>query len=260
MIEAGAARVHYEDQLASEKKCGHLEGKALVPTSQFVRTLVAARLAADVWTCRDPRGAHRRASPSTAHERHRRWDDGVLTGERPGRVLRIATGSTRRSPAGSRTRRTRTSSGSRPRRPIWARRRSSPEAMHEKFPGSSSRTTARRRSTGGSTGRRRRSPASRRTRRLGLPLPVHHARRLPLAERRDVRAGARIRRRADVLVRALQQREFALEEFGYSDAPPARGRRRLLRPRHAGRIAGVDARAEGLHRGGAVQRAVPLTA
>ena len=48
MIEAGAAGVHYEDQLASEKKCGHLGGKVLVPTKQFVRTLTAARLAADV--------------------------------------------------------------------------------------------------------------------------------------------------------------------------------------------------------------------
>jgi isocitrate lyase len=48
MIEAGAAGVHFEDQLSSEKKCGHLGGKVLVPTSHFVRTLVAARLAADV--------------------------------------------------------------------------------------------------------------------------------------------------------------------------------------------------------------------
>jgi isocitrate lyase len=48
MIEAGASGVHFEDQLASEKKCGHLGGKVLVPTSQFVRTLTAARLAADV--------------------------------------------------------------------------------------------------------------------------------------------------------------------------------------------------------------------
>ena len=47
-IEAGAAGVHYEDQLASEKKCGHMGGKVLVPTSQHIRTLVAARLAADV--------------------------------------------------------------------------------------------------------------------------------------------------------------------------------------------------------------------
>jgi isocitrate lyase len=48
MIEAGAAAVHFEDQLASEKKCGHMGGKVLVPTSQFIRTLVAARLASDV--------------------------------------------------------------------------------------------------------------------------------------------------------------------------------------------------------------------
>jgi isocitrate lyase len=48
LIEAGAAGVHFEDQLASEKKCGHLGGKVLVPTGQFIRTLVAARLAADV--------------------------------------------------------------------------------------------------------------------------------------------------------------------------------------------------------------------
>jgi isocitrate lyase len=48
MIAAGAAGVHYEDQLASEKKCGHLGGKVLVPTQQFVRTLNSARLAADV--------------------------------------------------------------------------------------------------------------------------------------------------------------------------------------------------------------------
>ena len=48
MIESGAAAVHFEDQLASEKKCGHLGGKVLVPTSTFERTLNSARLAADV--------------------------------------------------------------------------------------------------------------------------------------------------------------------------------------------------------------------
>ena len=48
LVEAGAAAVHFEDQTASEKKCGHLGGKVLVPTSQFIRTLTAARLAADV--------------------------------------------------------------------------------------------------------------------------------------------------------------------------------------------------------------------
>ena len=48
MIEAGAAGVHFEDQMASEKKCGHMGGKVLVPSSHFVNTLNAARLAADV--------------------------------------------------------------------------------------------------------------------------------------------------------------------------------------------------------------------
>jgi isocitrate lyase len=48
MIEAGAAGVHFEDQLAAEKKCGHLGGKVLVPTQQFIEVLSAARLAADV--------------------------------------------------------------------------------------------------------------------------------------------------------------------------------------------------------------------
>jgi isocitrate lyase len=48
MIEAGAAGVHFEDQLASAKKCGHMGGKVLVPTSEFIQKLIAARLAADV--------------------------------------------------------------------------------------------------------------------------------------------------------------------------------------------------------------------
>jgi isocitrate lyase len=48
MIESGAAGVHFEDQMSSEKKCGHLGGKVLVPTSQFISTLKAARLAADI--------------------------------------------------------------------------------------------------------------------------------------------------------------------------------------------------------------------
>ena len=48
MIEAGAAAVHFEDQLASAKKCGHMGGKVLVPTQEFIQKLIAARLAADV--------------------------------------------------------------------------------------------------------------------------------------------------------------------------------------------------------------------
>jgi isocitrate lyase len=48
MIEAGAAAVHFEDQLSSAKKCGHLGGKVLVPTQEAINKLISARLAADV--------------------------------------------------------------------------------------------------------------------------------------------------------------------------------------------------------------------
>jgi isocitrate lyase len=83
MIEAGAAGVHFEDQLAAEKKCGHMGGKVLVPTSAFLRTLVAARLAADtsgvstlIVARTDANGAH--LITSDVDERDRRF----LTGER----------------------------------------------------------------------------------------------------------------------------------------------------------------------------------
>ncbi|HEX9641739.1 MAG TPA: isocitrate lyase [Candidatus Krumholzibacteria bacterium] len=83
MIEAGAAGVHFEDQLASEKKCGHLGGKVLVPTSHFVRTLVAARLAADVMNTPTILIARTDANSaklltSDIDHRDRKW----LTGER----------------------------------------------------------------------------------------------------------------------------------------------------------------------------------
>ena len=66
MIEAGAAGVHFEDQLASEKKCGHMGGKVLLPTAHAIRNLVSARprrrreRRAD-----DPGGAHRRRRGAT---------------------------------------------------------------------------------------------------------------------------------------------------------------------------------------------------
>jgi isocitrate lyase len=83
MVEAGAAGVHFEDQLSSEKKCGHMGGKVLVPTSQHVRTLVAARLAADVLDVPTVVVARTDALAATlvtsdVDER----DRGLLTGER----------------------------------------------------------------------------------------------------------------------------------------------------------------------------------
>jgi isocitrate lyase len=86
MIEAGAAGVHFEDQLASEKKCGHLGGKVLVPTDQFIRTLTAARLAADVADVPTLVVARTDALAATLltsdiDERDRRFTDGERTHE-----------------------------------------------------------------------------------------------------------------------------------------------------------------------------------
>ncbi|HEX6377142.1 MAG TPA: isocitrate lyase [Allosphingosinicella sp.] len=82
-IEAGAAAVHFEDQLASEKKCGHLGGKVLIPTQAHIRNLVSARLAADV--CGVPTLVVARTDAESAKlitsdvdDRDREW----LTGER----------------------------------------------------------------------------------------------------------------------------------------------------------------------------------
>src|SRR5438477_1219683 len=83
MIEAGAAGVHLEDQLASEKKCGHMGGKVLIPTSHAIRNLIAARLAADVANVPTIINARSDANGATlltsdADERDREF----LTGER----------------------------------------------------------------------------------------------------------------------------------------------------------------------------------
>ena len=86
MIEAGAAGVHFEDQLASAKKCGHMGGKVLVPTQEFVQKLIAARLAADVSGVpavlvarTDANGA--RLLTSDIDERDRRFMTGERTSE-----------------------------------------------------------------------------------------------------------------------------------------------------------------------------------
>jgi len=100
MIEAGAAGVHFEDQLASEKKCGHMGGKVLVPTAQFIRTLAAARLASDVVDVPTLIVARTDAQAATlltsdVDERDRRFTTGKRTAEgyyhiRPGLDSAIA--------------------------------------------------------------------------------------------------------------------------------------------------------------------------
>jgi isocitrate lyase len=161
MIEAGAAGVHFEDQLASEKKCGHLGGKVLVPTGQFIRTLVAARLAADV--CGVPTVLFARTDAHAAQlltsdvdER----DAAFLTGERtPEGFFRVREGLEAAIARGL---------AYAPYADVIWCETSTPDigeaaefaaAIHERFP---SRTTARRPSTGSGTSTTRRSrPSSR---------------------------------------------------------------------------------------------------
>jgi isocitrate lyase len=119
MIEAGAAGVHFEDQLASEKKCGHLGGKVLVPTAQFEKTLIAARLAADV--CGTPTVLVARTDAESAKlltsdidERDQPFSHGPAHGR--GLLLREAGPRELHRARPSRTRSTPTSSGWRPRR------------------------------------------------------------------------------------------------------------------------------------------------
>ena len=166
MIKAGAAGVHFEDQLSSEKKCGHLGGKVLIPTAHFLRTLTAARLAADVLDVptivvarTDALGAT--LLTSDIDERDRRFTIGERTEEgffhvREGNDAAIARAiSLRALRRHALVRDLDARHGARPRR---SRRRSTRSSR-----ASCSPTTARRPSTGRRRSTTRRSRSSRRS-------------------------------------------------------------------------------------------------
>jgi isocitrate lyase len=152
-----------EDQLASEKKCGHLGGKVLVPTGQFVRTLTAARLAADVGDVPTLLVARTDALDATlltsdVDER----DQEFLTGERTAEgYFRVRNGLEAVVARCRAYAPTPTCCGSRPPNPTWGRRPASRRRSMRSFPASCWPTTARRRSTGSVTWTTTRSPSSR---------------------------------------------------------------------------------------------------
>ena len=235
MIEAGAAGVHFEDQLASEKKCGHLGGKVLVPTEQFIRTLTAARLAADVLGVPSLVVARTDALAATLltsdiDERDARFTTGTRTREGFYRVdagidAAIARGLAYAPFADMLWCETST--------PDLDQARAFADAIRSEFPGKPLAYNC--------------SPSFNWKQHLddieiarfqkelgvdGVPLPVHHARGVPRAEREHVRAGARLRRGRDERVRALagaRVRDGGRRLHG--DTPPGGGRHRLLRPR-----------------------------
>ena len=240
MIEAGAAGVHFEDQLASEKKCGHLGGKVLVPTSQFERTLAAARLAADVCgvpTVLEARTDALSATLITSDVDER--DHPFITGERTSEGYFRVTGGIESAIA-------RGLAYARYADLIWCETstpdldeaRQFAEAIHAQYPGQAAGLqllAVLQLAPPPLRGADRALPAG--ARRAGLPLPVRHAGRLPQPQRRHVRAGARLRpARHERLRRAPGARVRHGAARLHRHAPPARGRRGLVRPRQHRRL------------------------
>ncbi len=257
MIAAGAAGVHWEDQLASEKKCGHMGGKVLVPTGQHIRTLNAARLAADVAgvsTIVIGRTDSLAANLVTSDVDDR--DKPFLTGSRtaegfyettPGIETVLARGHAYAPYADL----------------LWVESsepdielaRTFAESIHREFPGKKLAYNC-------SPSFNWKShlddieiaPLPARARRHGLRVPVHHAGRLPRAQPLDVHPREGLQRAPHERVRRAAGGGVRLrEERVHRHQAPARGRHRILRPHlHRAQPRERDARARRLHRISAV--------
>ena len=197
MIEAGAACVHFEDQLSSAKKCGHLGGKVLVPTSEAIQKLVAARLAADVlgvptliMARTDADSAHLLTSDIDPRDRE------FLTGERtPEGFFRIRGGLDSAIARGLAYAPYADLIWCETSEPNLEEARRFAEAIHAKYPGQAAglqllaflqlEEEARR-------CHHRQLPA--RTGEDGIQVPVRDPGRIPCAEPEHVRTGARLQR------------------------------------------------------------------
>ena len=258
-IEAGAAAVHFEDQLSSEKKCGHLGGKVLVPTAQHVRTLVAARLAADVADVPTLVVARTDAlSASLLTSDIDEFDREFCTGERtPEGFFRVRDGIDAAIARGLAYAPYADLIWCETSTPDMAEAEQFAAAIHEQFPDQllayncSPSFNWRKHLSDDQI-----AVLPERPRGARLPLPVHHARRLPRRQPLDVRARPRLRRRGDARLRPPPGARVRARGRGlHRDPPPARGRRRLLRPGAAddhGRHR-LDPGAQRLDRGRAVR-------
>ena len=257
MIAAGVAGSHWEDQLASEKKCGHLGGKVLIPTQQHIRTLTSARLAADV--CDVPTVVIARTDAEAAtlitsdvDER----DHPFITGERTREgFYRTHNGI---DPCIARAKAYAPYSDL-----IWMETgtpdlevaRKFSEAVKAEFPDQmlayncSPSFNWRKHLDDATIAKFQKELAVN-----GIQVPVHHAGRLPRAELLDVRPGLRLRPQPDDrLRRAAGARVRRRGARLHRHQAPARGGCRVLRPdRHHGRPDVVDDRADRLDRRGSV--------
>ncbi len=261
MIEAGAAAVHFEDQLASEKKCGHLGGKVLVPMQGFIRTLNAARLAADVCgtstlvVARTDAESAQLITSDIDERDHAFIERGVRTPEGFYRIKRgvgvdycIARGLAYAPYADMLWWETS--------RPDLEEARRFAEAIHAALPGQAPRLQLlaqlqleRQSEAAGD----RALPGIDRS--PGLQVPVHHAGGLPQPQLCELRARPRLpRARHGRILRAAGGRVRRGGGRLHRGQAPARGRHRLLRrgqSRDLRRTVG-DHRAQGLDRSPAV--------
>ena len=229
MIEAGAAGVHFEDQLSSEKKCGHLGGKVLVPTGHFIRVLVAARLAADVL-----------GVPTVLIARTDAHSAKLLTSDIDARDREFCTGD-------------RTTEG-------FYRLRGELDCAIARAIAYAPyadllwcETSTPDLAEASRRGDDRDIPA--RARGHGIQVPVRDARRFSRAELRDVRSRPRLPRARHGGVRRAAGSGIRGRGGGvHSNAPPARGRDRILRRRVGDHLrrAELDARVRRVDREGTV--------
>ena len=236
-IEAGAAGVHYEDQLASEKKCGHLGGKVLIPTAAHIRNLNAARLAADVM-----------GTPTLVVARTDAEAAKLLTSDIDERDQPFVDYDAGRTVEGFYQVQQRHRALHRARHRLCAVCR--PDLVRDVEAGPRPGEEVRRGRAQASSGQAARlqllavvqleeEPRRRhdrqipaRARRHGLQVPVHHAGRFPPAEFRHVRTGARLQGPADGgLFGAAGGRVRRRSQRLHRDQAPARGRHRLFRRR-----------------------------
>ena len=263
MIESGAAGVHFEDQLSSAKKCGHMGGKVLVPTSQHLATLRAARLAADVIgaeTLLIARTDALSAGLITSDIDVR--DRAGLTGERtaegffvtaPGLRAPIQRGLAYAPYCDLLWCETST--------PDLDEAREFAEAIHAVYPNKMlAYNCSPLVQLAGAPRRRRDSGLPEGAGLPGLRLPVHHARRMARAQRLSVRVGLRLPVRRHEGVRGPPAgRDGDGAPRLHRHPPPARGRRRILRPGGLGHLRGhrVHPRTRRQHRTGPILESGP---
>ena len=231
MIEAGAAGVHFEDQLASVKKCGHMGGKVLVPTREAVAKLVAARLAADVCGVPTLLLARTDAEADLVTSDVDENDVPFLTGERtvegffktkPGLQQAVSRGLAYAPYADLLWCET-----GKPDLPLLSRLRRRSISASRKDAGLQLFAIVQLENESGRFNDR---PLPKRARRDGLQIPVHHVGWVPLAQLLDVPSGARLRTPSDDRVRRTAGGRVRRRRQGiHRGQAPARGWHGLLR-------------------------------